>query len=220
MKLKFWSRREKVVDTVNELNTQIGKMNEQIEKMNEQMEKTNEQLQKLARLQYKTSQEILNKIGNLSLKTDKLQIQQEAYEQILVQNKERQDKLQELGKSLIGWLDDIDHVCAGLGGEGRETWYKLLNQWAEQLLDMLASAGIYELKLLGHTFNPSWAESIGTVVSSQLVSTVVDDANSQSLAPYEIVEVVKRGFVYSDGSLLRKAQVITFQEEDLHEKCQ
>jgi len=33
--------------------------------------------------------------------------------------------------------------------------------------------------------------------------------------PYEVAEVVKRGFIDNDGRLLRKAQVITYEEDDI-----
>ena len=32
--------------------------------------------------------------------------------------------------------------------------------------------------------------------------------------PYEVVDVIERGFIFEDGTLLRKAKVITIEEEN------
>lgn len=213
MKWKFWTRSEEVIKSITKLNAQMNKTNEQ-------MEKTNEQLLKLTRLQYKSSQEIVNKVVNLNSKIEESLSWKETYEQKVVRIEKRQDELQKLSSNLIVWLDDIDHIRAEMKSEGQETWHKLLNKWTKQLSDMLTSMGIYELKLLGCSFDASYSESIGTRPSSRPANMVDDDENIEEPVPYEIVEIVKRGYIYSNGKLLRKAQVVTLEEECSYEKCQ
>jgi len=70
---------------------------------------------------------------------------------------------------------------------------------------------------VGTSFNPTLAESIGTVVRQPVRTGTTEEELVRVLLSYEIAEVVKRGFVYENGALLRKAQVITYQEDE-HEK--
>lgn len=226
MKLKFWTRKEKARETIKELEVQVSKVDERMSKMDEQMRVTNELIQKQTRVQYRTSQQLLSEVVELNSKIDVLYNRQEFHALNMTKSKETQHKLQELGSRLIRWLDDIDHVRAGLATDAQDTWDILLDQWAEQLLAMLASIGIHELNLCGTVFDPNFAESCGTVAPHQLIGNEeeieeeVEEADSNnSFAPYEIMEVIKRGYIYSDGHILRKAQVITLKEEETYERC-
>lgn len=91
----------------------------------------------------------------------------------------------------------------------------LLEQWAGQIVIALARAGIHETEHLGRSFDPEWAESIGTAAPVPREAIAVSgDGQDRSYVPYEVVEVVRRGFVGNDGRLLRKARVITVREVD------
>src|SRR5690606_4055426 len=75
---------------------------------------------------------------------------------------------------LIRWLDDMDRVHIQLQGDEQEAWRQLLKQWSEQLLDILALQGVFEIQLLGKVFDPQWSESIGTVPSKANVGRTID----------------------------------------------
>ena len=44
------------------------------------------------------------------------------------------------------------------------------------------------------------------------VGVIPREPGTDAVVPYEVAEVVKRGFVNSEGQVLRKAEVITYRE--------
>lgn len=160
-----------------------------------------EQIGKLARIHYKSNQDVNHKLEQLQKLTTSIAAWQQS---------ESADKqklaltLQRTAENTIAWLDDMDAVCSRLQGTEHEAWRHLLTTWSEQLLSTLALANIHELKLLGASFDPQWCEAIGTLPRP--------DGSETATVPYQIVEVVKRGFIDGNGKLLRKAQVITLEE--------
>ncbi|MNC72099.1 hypothetical protein D3C75_1231090 [compost metagenome] len=58
--------------------------------------------------------------------------------------------------------------------------------------------------MLGNVFDPSLCEAVGTIPMSP---------DSGSAVPYEVMSVLRRGYRLEDGSLYRKAQVITLMKE-------
>lgn len=103
---------------------------------------------------------------------------------------------------LLCQLDEMDRACAGLKNKGNNAWQLLLQQWRQRIITALAEMGIREVDVLGKTFEPQVAECVGVVPGMPA-----------SAVPYEVAEVVKRGFANSEGIILRKAQVITYGEE-------
>ncbi|ABO51618.1 hypothetical protein Dred_3116 [Desulforamulus reducens MI-1] len=210
MSWKFWAKEKKenneaVLEQVFE---QINRLGAQVSGYNEQVVEIGAQVQKVARLQYKTGQNLQGKLEELATAVGNLQNRQAAYDAEAAQLNKRQQQINYLTEQLINWLDDIDLVCARLS-EGQELWKQLMEQWAGQLITALQQLGIRELDLLGSSFNPQWADAIGTIHrSSATVGT-----QSHGEVPYEVAEIVKRGFIYGNGQLLRKAQVITYREE-------
>jgi molecular chaperone GrpE (heat shock protein) len=165
------------------------------------------------RMQYKTGQDTQEKLEQLSASLDAVRQWQTAHDvdATRLDDLERQNSC--LTGALMRWLDDIDHVRLRLQGEEREMWQQLLERWAGQLLQALDETGVYELDLLGASFDPQWAESIGAVGRGQLAPDPSGSGNARPHVPYEVVEVARRGFTFRDGRLLRKAQVITIREE-------
>lgn len=161
-----------------------------------------EQISKLARMHYKSNQDVNHKLEQLQKLTTSITAWQQS---------ESTDKqklaltLQRTAENSIAWLDDMDAVCSRLQGTEHEAWRHLLTTWSEQLLNTLALANIHELKLLGASFDPQLSEAIGTRPRT-------GGSEAASTTPYQIVEVVKRGFIDGNGKLLRKAQVITLEE--------
>ncbi|WP_168735682.1 nucleotide exchange factor GrpE [Cohnella fermenti] len=187
---------------------------------NELNQAVQEQLGKLARLQYRNGQEtsaLLEQLGGQIRKDAEwrdteadLRREQEARERVL----------QTMTDTAISWLDDLDAVIGRLHGEEQADWSRLLRMWCGQITDMLALAGIHELQVLGSSFDPGWCEAIGTRPRelSGPASAGNNEKPSEARIPYQVVEVVRRGFAMRDGALLRKAQVITLEEKSAYDE--
>ncbi|MEK3879562.1 nucleotide exchange factor GrpE [Paenibacillus sp. FSL M7-0420] len=72
------------------------------------------------------------------------------------------------------------------------------------MLGQLSQLGLKEIVVLGHVFDPVLCEAAGTVPASADFGTAV---------PYQVMSVLRRGYRLEDGSLYRKAQVITLSKE-------
>ena len=201
-----------------QLAEQSAQVNKGIAVLREEQSGTREQvieiapaLNKLTRVQYKTGQDIQAKLDRLAATLEAGLAWQAAHEidKDRLQLLERQ--VDYLAETLIACLDDIDLVSRRLQGE-EKAWGALLEQWATQLVRALAAAGIHELHLLRHSFQPQLAEAIGTI--SRFALPPAEDGGTRDYVPYEVIKVIKRGFATEDGRLLRKAQVITLKEEE------
>ncbi|WP_180955572.1 MULTISPECIES: nucleotide exchange factor GrpE [Bacillus] len=193
----------------------IEQLSEQNSLLKEQCRLLGEQIAKLSRLQYKTSKDTQEKLDLLNESLDSVIKKQEAFDEQKQAQKDRDEtKLQEAAQSLIHWLDDLDLVNSRLTGENQDSWKKLMEQWIEQLLALLTKLEIQELKVLGSSFDSRVAESIGTVSRTEAKTNNDRIVTSKANIPYQIVEVAKRGFISKSGTLLRKAQVITLEEEN------
>ncbi|MBF7081459.1 nucleotide exchange factor GrpE [Desulfallas sp. Bu1-1] len=223
MSWNFWRKLKKSKEnvTLEQLNEQImqivahiSRQSEQIAKSNEQMAELGIQLNKLARLQYKTGQDMQVKLEKLMIGIDDArQHWQAARDAELTQLHAMERQIDSLMMVLINWIDDIDLISARLQDGEQEAWRQLLKKWAGQILTALAGIGVHELEVKGRSFNPQLAESIGTVACSPSAPGASNDGHTRSTVPYQVVEVARRGFVFNDGRLLRKAQVITMREE-------
>lgn len=219
---KLWTgKKNKTLDQMQELlipiNQHLTLLNQQLTGSLEQTTEMGEQLRKLGRLQYKSGQEVQVKLEGLSTRLEGMQQWQAAY----TIDKSRLDTLEQqigqVSEILLVWLDDLDLLATSLREEGQGGWLKLLETWTHQVLQALHIHGIGEMQLVGTSFNPTLAESIGTVARQPIKTAEAEEETVRVSLPYEVAEVVKRGFVYHDGTLLRKAQVITYQEDD-HER--
>ncbi|SFQ99064.1 nucleotide exchange factor GrpE [Desulfoscipio geothermicus] len=182
-----------------------------------QLTETAAQVQKLARLHYKTGQETQSKLDRLMTGIKKVQQWQEQYLQETVQLQLKEKQITALAEAVMKQLDDIDYIRRVLKDElqddARDNWRQMLEQWAVRLVQALAEAGILEIDLYGKSFDPRWAEAIATVTRAEALK-MCTDTDADALLPYQVVEVTRRGFVTPEGRILRKAQVITVQEED------
>jgi molecular chaperone GrpE (heat shock protein) len=217
MKWKFWISEKKALEQLQELLTPINHhltlLNQQATANSEQMVEISDQVRKLGRLQYKSGQEVQGKLEGLNKRLEGVQQWQDTYSL----DKSRLDSLEQqigqVSEILLVWLDDFDLLASNLREQGQVGWLKLLDTWTQQVLQALRIHGIIEIQLVGTSFNPILAEAIGTVARTSL-STAQKEATQTGRVSvsYEVAEVVKRGFTYQDGSLIRKAQVITYQE--------
>jgi molecular chaperone GrpE (heat shock protein) len=193
--------------------TEIEAIHKLSERSDEQNHVLGEQLGKLTRLQYKTGQDILGKLSIFNEQIEVVLKWQEANKVEQTRSTESEAIIKEMSTALIAWLDDMDLVCARLQDEEQAAWHQLVEHWSKHLLNTLALADVRELHVLGTSFDPRWSESIGTA------PRIAEDARtettlSSAAMPYQIVEVVKRGYMLGSGTLLRKAQVITLLEEE------
>lgn len=169
----------------------------------EQSQISNELVSKLTRMQYKNFQEIQHKLERME---KQLLGMNDWHESEAVRKQGANDqawKMKTMAENMFRWLDDMDALQARMDAANDTSWARLLEQWSTQLAATLAIADIHELQVLGTSFDPQWSESIGTRARKPNVNANI---------PYEILEVVRRGFMSGDGTLIRKAQVITWKE--------
>jgi len=191
-------------------------LDEQLVQNTSQLTETAAQVQKLGRLHYKTGQETQSKLDRLMTGMEEVRQWQELYVQEKVQLQLKEKQIQVLSEAVIKQLDDIDIIRRALKDEPNDgtgdNWRQMLDQWSARLVQALAEAGIFEIDMHGKSFDPRWAEAIATVTRAQAL-TMCDDTDAEALLPYQVVAVTRRGFVTPDEHILRKAQVITVQEE-------
>lgn len=212
MSLLFWKkdRQRERDNTVNQIVSQLADIKADIAKINErteaglqQWDEFGRQLAKLTRLQYKSGQEIQVKLGELCQGLAEVQKWQAQYD-IKAERLNTLARQQEyLLNMLLCQLDEIDMASAGIKDKENSTWQPLLNQWSQRIIAMLAEMNIYEVDVIGKTFDPQVAEGVGVIPR---------EPGTDAVVPYEVAEVVKRGFVNSEGQVLRKAEVITYRE--------
>lgn len=196
----------------------IQQLKEQNSIFEEQYKILSEQVTKLSRLQYKTSKDIQEKIDGLhetiGFIIKKQEDDNEDQERRIFQ---MEAKTNEILQSLIHWLDDLDMLCTRLTGEEQEAWSRILRQWSVDILAQLKGLGIHELQVLGTSFDPTLAEAMATIPKKE-ATMKYNGISTLELTPYQIVEVLQRGFKWENGSLLRKAQVITLEKDDSFDK--
>ena len=203
----FWKEKKKASSEMEA----IIKLSEQNSDLEEQCRLLAEQLTKLSRLQFKTSKDTHGKLDLLNESIGSIVKRQDVDDE---KREIREAQLEETSLALINWLDDLDLVYSRLLRDNQDSWKKLLEQWREQIRTQLENLGIHELEVLGSSFDPKVAESIGTVPGSEVDKIDRTNFAAQVTIPYQVVEVVKRGFINANGALLRKAQVITIEEEN------
>ena len=219
---KFWRNKKSVEEQLLEVLTEevslmndrfsiieecLQKYDNKLYEMNQHLNNNEDLIQKSLRLQYKSSQEILKKMEPMNERMDKMLDYKEKYIKI---EQEKDSAIKEKNYILeryIQWLDDIDLICDKLNLQEQEYWVKLLQNWQKQILKSLDLLGIHEVDVLGKSFNSTVAESVSTIKKKM----------NKEYMPYEIVNILQRGFIFEDGTLLRKAKVISIEEEDKEE---
>lgn len=218
MDWKFWKNRNKseehmVIEELRDQTVQIHGKSRDIEKqlfitderigsLSRQSEENEELINKAMRLQYKTSQDLLHHLKNLEIQMEVVREWQNQYDRDLAEKQILRLRLEKMTDAYIQWIDELDIVCEKIYENGQDSWQQLLRMWQTNLLNTLAQMGIQEIAILGHSFDPSWAEAVDTVVPKA----------DRIYEPYEVVEVVKRGYIREDGRLVRKARVVTIRE--------
>lgn len=225
---KFFDQLQELIRPLNQqatqLNQQVTLLSQQVAPLNQQLNGSlaqltdlSEQVRKIGRLQYKSGQDVQGKLEGLSSSIDDLKQWQHTQTIDKSYLAAIESQIGQVSELLLVWLDDLDLLANSMRDQEQEGWNKLLRTWTTQVLQALQIHGISEMQLVGTVFNQALAESIGTIAHQPTTSGGLQKETNNSFQPYEIVEVVKRGFIYQDGTLLRKARVITYREGD-HEK--
>ncbi|MBT2293726.1 nucleotide exchange factor GrpE [Paenibacillus albidus] len=204
----MWFGKKKMEAVESDLHNLRSSIERSAAETDGQLKSISEQSSKLARLTYKNGKDTLDKLERLG---SLLEQQESGWKAAFEQEQElrRQDAaaLESAAGAMIGWLDDLDALINGWGRQGSgaaEGWEQLAQHWQEQMLSQLVLFGYTEIQVLGTMFDPALCEAVGTVTAS---------ADSPSTVPYQIHSVLRRGYRLHDGSLFRKAQVITISQE-------
>lgn len=193
MDWKFWKKKE-------EEPSRMGQLQEELATIHTQLDKVTDQVTKLTRVQFKSNKNIEEKMDDFAQALSDINSQHDA-----VTESQRFKEQQEFTMDkLIRLLDEMDHVSSGIK-ENERTWYDLLDQWSQSILQSLEQMNIVQLNVIGKSFNPKNAESVKTV-SKDLLTIA-------PMAPYQVMEVLQRGYITSGGQLIRKAKVVTVKEE-------
>jgi len=205
---KFWKQQKPLeddrLDRISDgLKQLLTATNEQpFERLEMQIKENAELINRLSRLQYKMGQELINKVTpiyeNLGDVTEFCQKGQAGTELAIRENSNRM-----LVSTLIDSIDTIDGVMQNTRENIPDEWRAFLKTIQISELEGLARVGIRELELLGSSFNPIFAESVEVRAIDQLAG------QNKAMRPYEVIEVLRRGFIDGEGRVIRKAQVIT-----------
>lgn len=183
------------------------KYDNKLQEINEHMDHNEDLIQKSLRLQYKSNQGITKKLEQTNERIDKTVDYNKKYAEVQYDKDHLIKERNFILEKYIQWLDDIDLIYDKLNVQGQEHWISLFKNWQSQILKALEVVGIFEIDIIGKGFNPTISESVGTKKKEE----------NKEYQPYEVVDILQRGFVFNDGTLLRKAKVITIDEEDKKE---
>lgn len=217
---KFWRNKKQspaqiqlnvVQQQLSALELQSTTTNDLITWIAEKITTSNEQTLKWSRSQYKSAQDIQARLDKLDQAMDDLQQNNLQQELTMSRTTTLEDQLYRTSLSLIGWIDDMDHLRANLQETENEGWTEILLRWTDQLSTTLSALDIHELEVQHHSFDPQLAEAIDTLSMEQLDSLQIDITG---LLPFQVISVVRRGYVQGQRTILRKAQVITLEHKE------
>ena len=218
MDWKFWNRNqenimEKRLNDINEkLNQVLQNQREgSFSRIEQTLKENTEQINRYSRLQYKTSQELLKKITTLySTVEDLSNVSMTGHESIKITALE--NRYFTLVSTMLQSVDNIDIILLNQQQQIPEEWERFLSSFQNSILDSLRKTGIQEIPLLGTTFSSFFAECVDSISPSQ------QNNEDRVYLPYEIIAVLKRGFVSDEGEVVRKAQVITIGQNHKREE--
>lgn len=181
------------------IETMLNSSQQEFSRINQIISQNEEQFKKNTRLCFKNHQELMTKLNEQASINQKV-------EQLLALNGKKEKQLQNIAQGVIEFLDSIDQVAQGLSKQDF-AWAPIIKHWQKQQLQMLANLNIYEMSLRGEIFNAQKAVALKTVNPAEVINF-----NHNEIKPYQIVDVIKRGFVDRNNNVIRKAQVITVRE--------
>ncbi len=185
----------------------LKELNQKIDEINRVLKQNEEQSNKISRVQYKTSLDLISKVTKMDSTLSEAFDYKRKYELEEQERDIQSNKADMLTEVLISIIDDIDSVYDN--DDYTASWKALHNAWWDRISNALSKAGIFEIDVLGKTFDPSLAEAID-IIKREDESHI--NGNLREYMPYEVIKVLKRGYALEGGKILRKAKVITVKE--------
>lgn len=98
-------------------------------------------------------------------------------------------------QTALAIIDALDDLSAIARQRNDEKWVSRVNRLTVRTLDTLAEIGLSEIPATDHPFD-------------EQIHEIIDTVDRGAREPYEVVEVLRRGFRFQ-GLVLRRAQVVT-----------
>ena len=199
------ARHEEWLAALNDVRGDVSQLREKLDGIMEYLSKLDhisEHVNKLGRLQHRIGQEQSAKLGDIDVALTELlqhEISQDEQSRRLQLVEGHADRLV---AAMLRWLDDLDELSRKLDEDGHSSWGPLFTQWRDQVLRELAAVEVRELSVIGRSFDPRFCEGAQSVVVEP----------SEGRVPYEVLQVLRRGFVSDAGEIIRKALVVTARE--------
>ncbi len=205
---RWWSRKEEEAQR-EEWSAALNDIRGDVSRSREKLDQIGEHVNKLGRLQYRTGQEHGAKLAGIDAALGELLQHQadldEAWRRLQLAEGRLQlteGRMDRLIAVMLRWLDDLDELLRQLGEETPSSWLQFLMQWRDQVLRELSALEVWELPVAGRSFDARFCEAAQSVE--------VDP--SEGRVPYEVLQVLRRGFVRANGEVIRKALVVTARE--------
>lgn len=194
MNWMFWKKKKEI-----EQKTSTDEiLKEEIIGLQKKVENLEDQMNKMVRIQFKTGKNMEEKMEEFGSFLTEFKKENE----LIVHYKNREKMM---ASHIIRLLDELDHVVSKLD-DTEQGWHKVFTQWINTLLKNLQEIGIYQLNVIDKSFDPKIAESIKTVTKNELYTA--------PKVPYQIVQIIHRGYISESGELIRKAKVVTVKEDE------
>ncbi len=205
-----WNNRRKEAETRREeWSAALNDIGGDVSRSREKLDQISEHVNKLGRLQYRTGQEHGAKLAAIDAALGELLQQRDSLEEAVRRLRLAEDLLQlaedrtgRIVTVMMRWLDDLDELLRQLTTESPSSWAQTVAQWRDQILRELSALEVREMPVAGRSFDARFCEAAESVE--------VDP--SEGRAPYEVLQVLRRGFVRANGEIIRKALVVTARE--------
>lgn len=209
MNWRFWRRKEKAAPVAQAPESDIQVLFQEqtilLEglqarylALQEQQQETTRLVNNLARMQHRWNRDQTGKLDRA------------------IEDKVRSADLERLlGISVDGLLiliDDMDTILEHHDRSLDNPWIHVISQWQKQVEMLLQQLGVEPIPLLGTLFDPKTAEAMDTVTRAEAMKKAQNGWYGM-LEPYTVVDVIRKGYRFIDGSIMRKALVLTIEEE-------
>ena len=166
--------------------------------LQEQQQETVRLVNNLARMQYRWNQAQTEKLDRA------LQDQRDS--------SDREKSFETSVHGLLVLLDDMEAIVEHADTSVDNPWLGVIGQWQKQIKLLLQELGVEPISHLGTLFDPKTAEAMDTV-SKEEAAQKVQSGWQGIFEPYTVVDIIRKGYRLVDGKVIRKAQVVTIEEE-------
>lgn len=209
MNWRFWKRREQASPVAHPLERENhALLQEQATflkglqtghlALQEQQQETVRLVNNLARMQYRWNQAQTEKLDRA------LQEQRDS--------SDREKSFETSVHGLLVLLDDMEAIVEHADTSVDNPWLGVIGQWQKQIKLLLQELGVEPISHLGTLFDPKTAEAMDTV-SKEEAAQKVQSGWQGIFEPYTVVDIIRKGYRLVDGKVIRKAQVVTIEEE-------